>query len=464
LRDDTPGAPDTLDARRAHFEDIFSLLAADGVDRDNLQLAWDFTTGSLETDTAWMLSVRDQALAAVGADGPEYTFEADCPDPPATAPARCSRTFTVEENANIRKRIYGRMTVPLFLDMPDAGARLNFGADGMPAQNGTAEYDFVIQIPRNATGDNPMHPIQYGHGLLGDHTQAESGWLAEFGNTQGYIPFGVDWSGMAEEDFTPIILSLSRGTLETFATVPERLHQGVVNSLLAMRMMLGRMARDPQFMDATGSIIDTSAGFYTGDSQGGIFGGTYMALSTDVTRGILGVPGQPYNVLLNRSTDFDQYLSFMRMSFADGVDIQIAIATIQMLWDRAEPGSYTRHIMNDLLPGTPAHQVILQVAMGDHQVTPLGAHIMARAVGANTIAPETRSIWGIEEVAPPHTGSGIVEFDFGLPPETYTNVPQRMGDDPHGSVRRNPRALEQTDHFYRTGEIIHTCAGVCDPE
>jgi hypothetical protein len=31
-------------------------------------------------------------------------------------------------------------------------------------------------------------------------------------------------------------------------------------------------------------------------------------------------------------------------------------------------------------------------------------------------------------------------------------------------VRRNPRALAQSLHFFETGEIIHTCDGVCDPE
>ena len=171
--------------------------------------------------------------------------------------------------------------------------------------------------------------------------------------------------------------------------------QGIVNALLAMRLMRGGFGEHPDLLVDGRSVVDTSAGFYTGDSQGGIFGGTYMALTTDVERGILGVPGQPYNLLLNRSVDFDPYLSLLRQAFDDGPDIQVAIAAIQQLWDRSEAGSFTRHIMNDPLPGTPAHQVILQVAIGDHQVTTLGAHIMARAIGAVAIAPQTRPMWGV---------------------------------------------------------------------
>jgi hypothetical protein len=451
LRDgsDTPVA--TIDARRDRFEEIFTVLGDQGVDRAGLQLAWDFTTGSLETDTAWMLAIRDAALDFVGEDGPDFTITE-------------IEEFDAAENEHIARRVHGTMTVPLFLDDPDAGGRLVLGPDGMPMQNGTAEYPFVVNIPRNASPENPMRPLQYGHGLLGTRLQANAGWLAEFGNDNGFIPFGTDWSGMATEDVAPITIALANGTLSEFATVPERLHQGIVNALLAMRMMLGGFGDHPDIQVDGQSIVDTSAGFYTGDSQGGIFGSTYMALSTDVERGILGVPGQPYSLLLNRSVDFDPYRALMKQSFEEGVQIQLAISIIQLLWDRAEPGSYSSHIMNDPLPGTEPHQVILQVALGDHQVTPLGAHIMARAIGANTLEPETRPIWGVEEVAGPHGGSAIVEFDFGLPPETATNVPQREGEDPHGRVRRNPRALAQSLHFFETGEIIHTCDGVCDPE
>jgi len=460
LRDGTPSEVATIESRRDHFEEIFTTLEGAGVSRSDLQLAWDFTTNSLEDDTGWLVSARDQALEAVGMDGPEFRLirEGELGSEPPI------RDFTMEENANIRRRVNVAMTVPLFTDIPDQNARLNLDADGMPAINGTAEYYVVINIPRSATPDNPARPIQYGHGLLGTRYQANAGWLAEFGNTNGFVPFGVDWKGMAEEDVGPITIALARGTLHDFATVPERLVQGITNALLAMRLMLTGIGTHETFQMDGRSVIDTSAGFYTGDSQGGIFGGVYMALTTDVERGILGVPGQPYNLILNRSVDFDPYLALLRQAYTEGPNIQLSLAAIQMLWDRAEPGSFTGHIMNDPLPGTPSHQVILQPAMGDHQVSTLGAHVMARAIGATTIAPQTRPIWGVEEASGPHMGSAIVEFDYGLPADPIFNIPQRAGSDPHGSVRRNPRALEQTLHFYETGEIIHTCDGGCDPE
>ena len=54
----------------------------------------------------------------------------------------------------------------------------------------------------------------------------------------------------------------------------DRQHQGVINSLLAMRMMRGGFAKDPvSFVDGN-PTIDPTQRFYRGDSQGGIFGAT----------------------------------------------------------------------------------------------------------------------------------------------------------------------------------------------
>jgi hypothetical protein len=178
----------------------------------------------------------------------------------------------------------------------------------------------------------------------------------------------------------------------------------------------------------------------------------------------LAVPGQPYALLLPRSVDYDPYETILSGTFTFGTAQMLVLAWIQQLWDRVDPGSYSRHIRTDALPGTPAHEAMMLVAIGDHQVTTLGAHVMARAMGAPNLRPVNRTIHDLAEVDAPHTGSVMVEVDFGLPPEPIDNIPLDEGDDPHGRVGTPPiRAM--ADEFLRTGAVAaNRCDGPCDPE
>jgi hypothetical protein len=443
LRDDTPSDERSVELRRSLYANIFERLADAGVERENLQLAWDFTVASDENNTRWMLSMRDQALAAVGSDGPAYVLD----------------NVQVDPDANVAVRIEGRMTVPLFLDQPGPGGSLLLDDHGLPLQQGTAEYPFLVIVPKSAEL-TPAAPLQIGHGLLGSRDQAGS--FAPFANQRGYLLVATDLIGMSSDDLGHIVSVINGQEIGRFKTVADRLQQGLLNALLAMRMTTGRLSRDPAVTFNGRSAVDPNERYYLGGSQGGIFGASYVALSTDVTRGILGVPGQPYNLLLNRSVDFDPYFEIMRGAFPDPIDLQIVLGLSQMLWDRAEPTGYSLHI-EDPLPGTPAHRVLMQVAIGDHQVTTLGAHIMARAIGAKSMQPAPRPIFGVAEATAPYEGSAMVEYDFGLPDEPIINVPMRQGDDPHGMVKNVPASAEQVDTFLRTGVVQWFCDGPCDP-
>jgi hypothetical protein len=191
-------------------------------------------------------------------------------------------------------------------------------------------------------------------------------------------------------------------------------------------------------------------------------GTTYMAISTDVTRGLLGEPGMPYNLLLNRSADFTTFFSVIQAVTENAFDVQIALGAVQILWDRSEPDGYAPYITDNPLPNTPSHNVLLAVAIGDHQVTPLGAHVLARAVGARNMKPVNREIFEITDADPPFTGNGMTEWNFGLPPAPTQNLPMTAGADPHDKVRVLQSAIDQSDHFLRTGEVANYCGtGPC---
>ena len=134
-------------------------------------------------------------------------------------------------------------------------------------------------------------------------------------------------------------------------------------------------------------MIDTSRLYYNGNSQGGILGGALTAVAPDFTRASLGVPAMNYSVLLNRSVDFDVYKTILDPSYPDPLTQQLALSLIQMLWDRSEANGYAHRMTSDPLPNTPAHEVLMNVAFGDHQVTTWQADVEARTIGASIHEP-----------------------------------------------------------------------------
>src|SRR5262249_7597278 len=119
LRDGTSFPDASIDRRRDLYADIFDQLKKAGVDKTDLQLAWAYPPASRERTTYWMIAMRDDALGVVGDAGPEYMIDA------------------MEENPNpdIRRRIHGRMHVPLYLDKADPTGRMLFHPNGTPKQN-----------------------------------------------------------------------------------------------------------------------------------------------------------------------------------------------------------------------------------------------------------------------------------------------------------------------------------------
>jgi len=446
LRDgETSGDPD-VEARREGFERLFGTLEAAGIQRANLQLAWDFITVSQEGTTGWMIHMREDAMARVGPGGPQYKID-EVQDYPYE---------------NVYRKIYGRMRVPLYLTTaaPSMQSRLVIGSDGLPEANGWTWVPFLINIPRSL-GENP-HPelfMQYGHGLFGSREEITYGWSRDYFDKTGYVACAVEWWGMAELDL-PTVVRIMMTDASKFVVVTDRLQQGLVNALMLTELMLGTFASDPAMTVDGKLILDPERRAYYGNSQGGILGGSFMALSQRITRGVLGVGGGPYALMLPRSADFAPYFDVLKVRYSNHMDVMQLIALFQMTWDRSEPSGYMRFMTDNPLPGSPTHQVLFHVGVGDAQVPNLSSQYMARSAGVPLLVPYTQEIWGMEQASEP-LSSAYVEFDFGAPAVPVTNVPPDETYDTHELPRRTDEALEQIDTFIRTGEVLNYCDGAC---
>jgi hypothetical protein len=320
-------------------------------------------------------------------------------------------------------------------------------------------------------------------------------------NQSNTIWCAVDWAGFSEGDIGTVAGNLS--DMSNFNKLVDRMQQGFVNFMYLSRALTHPtgMVDDPEFQmenGASGSVpvIDTNGGraLYMGISQGAIMGGALTALEPNVDQSVLNVTGMNYSTLLRRSVDSDEYFRLPGLGLYDNypseLERPLLLSLIQLLWDRGEANGYAHNMTTDPLPNTPEHNVLLQVALGDHQVANITAEVEARTIGASVYTPalepgrhwEADPFMGIPEVAPtdasPFTGDALmVYYDGG--PVTWTNpannrqgtatppnenVPPReewgYGGDPHGYPRA---AQDGKDHAQEW--LLEAKAGGCaDPD
>jgi hypothetical protein len=312
--------------------------------------------------------------------------------------------------------------------------------------------------------------LQYGHGLFGSLNEVDHDYLESQAQANGWVLCASTWIGLSSQD-VPAAIDILITDLTEFMYIPDRTTQGMVNALGLMTMMTSAFAEDEELTIFNGKkTINPELRSYTGNSEGGIFGTVYMAVSQDVERGVLGVPGGPYGLLLPRSRDFMAEYTAIKALYPDPVDRISLIQVMQMLWDRAEPSGYMRAIRDELLPNTPKHQTIFQYGLSDAQVTWLGALACARA-NSDSVMYESNVPTGnevffgfpfISDDTVVEGGSGIVGFDFGSPAPPMYNLPPNEEYDTHEKVRRDERAQEMMKIFFETGQLVNTCEGPCN--
>ncbi|HEX6945622.1 MAG TPA: hypothetical protein VF196_05470, partial [Casimicrobiaceae bacterium] len=326
---------------------------------------------------------------------------------------------------------------------------------------------FVCNIPRAASAAAPARLSLYGHGLLGKATEINAGNVKDMANEHDIVFCATPWAGMANEDIANAIHVLQDGS--NMPTIADRLQQGMLNALYLGRLMIHRDGLPAN--SAFAGIVDTSHLYYDGNSQGGIMGGALTAVAPDYTRGVLGVPGMNYSVLLNRSKDWTTYAAVFNPAYPNEIDRPLMLDLLQLMWDRGEADGYAQHMTTHPYADTPAHAVLLHPAVGDFQVSSFQAEVEARTIGARAHDPAVDAgrlpathLWGIPPIKSyPYSGSAIVYWDNGPgnnAPAPLTNIAPSQGEDPHEYPRATKAARDQKSAFLMPdGKVIDVCAG-----
>jgi hypothetical protein len=453
-RDGTCTTDAAFESRRPSVEAIFKTLDRAGIERADLQLAWDFTVASSQSIAGRLLHIRDDAFKFLGRGAPTFTVT------------------SVQENPSpqFRRRIQGTYQVPLYLTGDGSpGQRFALGPDGLPARQALPiTATFTCNLP-NSTVAGPARMSLYGHGLLGDQGEVNGSLVHTMSATYNVAYCATDFIGMAEEDTANAVDILQN--LSHFATLADRLQQGLLNNLF-----LGRLMKHPQgfashdaFKIDGAPALNTRELYYDGNSQGAILGGALCAVATDFRRCVLAEAGMNYSTLLNRSVDFDTYKLFLDIAYPDPFTQLLAIDIVEMLWERGETNGHARHLTQHPYPHTPKHDVLLLGAVGDHQVSEFALQVEARTLAAAGhvpyVAPDREfggeHGFGIAPISKyPWKHSAYFLFDTGADLSPLDNRAPRTGHDPHDDTPKIPAAQALKDSFWHPhGYVTDVCGG-----
>lgn len=463
-----------LEARREHFESLFATLTDQGIDRDDLQQTWDFTTASIENTSARALHMRDTSLSGLSGQSPAITIESEV-------------DTSSGEDANVGRVIEGTITVPNFLDTPEAGpgSRLNFTSDdpdALPAQlNGdaTVEVPFICVVSQAAfldaaDGDTDTRAVVVGHGVFGTrYTATGVGFGAEL--TNGLF-CAVDWWGMSDPDLPTVAAML--GELSLFPTMPDRLQQAFLNQIFLSEAIVnaGGFQSLSAFQDDSGNILyKTGYVQYNGISMGSVYGGALTALSPHYDYSVLDLAGMNWSLIIQRSNLWSTFSIFLNPAYPNPMEQALALSIMQGPWDRADSNGYAHHITQNTFPGSKLSRVLINSPIGDQILTETAAELMQRSLGVQRHNPSivdgrhiaVEPYVGIAPItAYPFEGNAVMHWDSGpfpidghdgTPLQRLENLPRNLGYDTHGMPVGQESAWTQKATFWRTGVVINVC-------
>ncbi len=435
-----------LEALQPRYEEIFAALERAGVTRGSLSLAWDVIVASDATATGHLVEMRDRALGmlARGELGYRVTQAKDTND------------------SNMLREISLAVQAPSFLADETGKSTMVFGPDGKPASRAVVEFPVSITVPRCAeAATEPLPVVVFGHGLFGNAQNTITSAAAKAAaNRLCSVFVATDWIGLASDDVKrlPDLLSAD---INNVYVITDRLQQAHVNAQVMTRAFVTRIKDDPALAVAGRPVTDGKKIYYFGVSNGGIQGTTFMALTPDVQRGVLNVPGGNWSLLIERSTHFAPFSTLFKLVIPDPLDRQLALAGMQSEWDYTDALTFAPHLLAQPLAGSPVKRILMQESLGDAQVTNAATRALARAARIPGL-DLTDPVPGLELGRAP-LDSAYTQWNARpeiMPPLDNTALAKDNGA--HDAFWANPLALQQIEAFCRPdGRVSSVCGGPC---
>ncbi len=457
LRDRTPSSDPRIEAARARYEEMFTFLVRQGFPREEIYLAWDWTTASRQHVLGPILSMRQEVFRRAGvAGGIPYTIT------------------RVEEspNANTARIVYGTFAPPNFLRDDNS---LQFAADGSAVvQTDALSYPFTMVIPARARRvGQPLPLVVLGHGVFGrgrDYLTGSIGTnlIQPLAEQAGAVVVATNWIGLSGDDQSLLITQVVPN-INRISIVTDRLVQSLVNNLALIELSVGAMGTDPMVRLGAAPVIDPARVYYYGVSLGGIQGASLTSVSRNISRAILAVPGGSWSNLLPRSIVYAPIKAVVDVRYPDPLLQAQFIGLLQARFDHTDGVNLGTLALRNPLPDAPRdRRIILQEAIGDCQVPNISTRILARAIGVQQLTPAVETVFGLTGVTSPGVVSAIAQYQMPANLMRYTapetNLVPTMDNGTHSDSVALPSALAQVRALLETGSVEQRCTGTCDPD
>ena len=438
---------------------VMGALAEQGIAEDELVLAWDFVTASDESLTRDMRAMQEQALQILADEGDQFGFEAE---------------LVEEDTERLYGRYVGTFDAPNFLsDGENDDTRIIRDEAGLPVRDGNYRANFSLIVPQCAAeAELPLPVVVFGHGLFG----SSEGYfkdkpLQEVAEDYCFVLVGSDWIGLTSRQLTTAIHAANDMNLSN--ALGDMLGQSVINFIALEMAVRNSMSSSEIFTIDGRSVIDVDQVHYMGVSLGGIMGGTFMAYDPHIKRGVLGVPGGSWSLLMERSFAWGLFQPSVVNAYKSQFDYQVLLSLLAMSLERWDPITTAERVLRDPFPGVPPKQLFLYEAVNDSLVHNLTTEMLARTLDIPVTAPSVRLPFGLKAADEP-VASGLTIFDERVSAPPDSNVPPADDNGTHAGINSRGAVLRAMHHFLLEGELVHACEadersvecdctmGVCD--
>jgi len=347
--------------------------------------------------------------------------------------------------------------------------------DAAPASQGTYALPIVTYLPPMVPGVGSFPTILYVHSLTRDRYQAAR--VAAFACPLGFAVVAIDavlhgnhpQQPSDQSDFGRLMaffgINASLDPPWDGLRMRGNLRQSAYEKLQLLELLRPGVDIDGDGVDDVG--IDPIG--YVGASLGGIMGPEFLAFAPEMGFALLVVPGARMSWVIQHAPSFAILALILQNGEPNG-EMARVFPLLQAVVDRADPGSYTRHVLQERLPGfdSAAPHLLMQIAVGDEVVPNRTSQAYAAGLGVPLVGDALVSLAGVHsgpdlpatenldvvcDGASTSVTAGLYQYDIvwvGPGPDAEPASHQNLAD--------NPITVHQSTHF------LTTCVqgGVCE--